>query len=171
MSEMMRAEHGNPNLLDDFVIGITIFGPQGRAELGVIEASNGSCAIQTPAGPAWMAVRLGAGEIELRVFTAPQATVEAVAAYGQAHEVEVASGRRHFLGGFWLSEGVSVTVIDPATPAFNAYGPGAATFLRTRPVDSVWPDLPTGWVSAIRRALGDAIRNSDEGATHVASLH
>jgi len=147
---MLPADSGLP---DDLAIGITTFGAEGRANLGVAEASLGRCAVLTPGGPAWYAARFEASGAELRVFAAPQALLEAVAAFGQAREVQVDSGKTHFIGGFWLAEGVSVTVLDPYAPAFRACG--ASTFLKNRPEDSDWPELPRAWASAIGRAVGE----------------
>jgi hypothetical protein len=106
-----------------------------------------------------MAVRLGSEELELRAFSAPLQLLERMAASCGAREVQVSSGKIHFVGGFWLARGVSVTVIDPYVPAFHAYGPGAAAFLKARPEDSVWPNLPKTWASAIGRLLGDGSAN------------
>jgi hypothetical protein len=168
---MMLPEHPNSSLPDDLPLGIVIRGAWGRANLRVIEASPaGRCAIQTPAGPTWMAARLTADDVELRVFRAPQQLVETVAAFCRARDVRVASGKVHFMGGFELAGGVFVFVLDPYAPAFAASGPGAK-FLT---VDSGWPDLPMGWQQAISRMLDGGIPNFEvdpavEGASH--ALH
>lgn len=146
------SDFGLPDDLE-LAIGIATWGAVGRANLGVIEASRGPCAVKTPDGSAYMAARFDANDVELRAFTAAAQVIESVVSFCKAREVPAERSRDVFLVGFELAEGVEVLVFNPRTSAFNAFGGGAATFLRTRPADSDWPDLPMGFVAAIDQAL------------------